>query len=243
MLTLGGCTTARSQQTPNAGQPVLIELFTSEGCSSCPPADALLRDVAAAGRLENVEVIPLGYHVDYWDELGWKDRFSSHAYTRRQAQYAERFALDAPYTPQLVIEGLSQTVGNDRAAIIQRVRDAAKQARAVQFEVVHSSPDTLALQVMGAPGAEVLLAITESDLTTSVGGGENKGTTLRHAAVVRSLESVGKTHDGSLRVVARLHLQPAWNAQKLRAVVFAQRYSQGEVLGATSISLSDTGRP
>jgi hypothetical protein len=246
VLTLAACTNARSQQTAAPGPPVLIELFTSEGCSSCPPADALLRDAAAAGRIENVEVIPLGFHVDYWDELGWKDRFSSHAYTRRQRDYATRFQLEAPYTPELVIDGRGETVGNDRAAIVKRVHEASQRARAVQLEVLHSSSDTLAVQVSGAPGADVLLAITESDLTTSVGGGENKGTTLRHAAVVRVLEYVGKTRDGSLRAVTRLHLQPDWNPHKLRAVVFAQRYGQGEVLGATSIPLADSpvaGRP
>src|SRR6266852_3738631 len=107
-----------------ARKAVVVELFTSEGCSSCPPADALLIKFREQHRYDGVEVIPLGFHVDYWNSLGWQDRFSSAAYSQRQEDYANRMKLDGPYTPQMVVDGDTEFVGNNT----DRARDAIAQA-------------------------------------------------------------------------------------------------------------------
>src|ERR1700740_3008697 len=109
-----------------ARTPVLIELFTSEGCSDCPPADALLEKLDRSQPLRNVEMVVLSEHVDYWDDIGWKDPFSSHEFSIRQSDYAHRFRLDGAYTPQMVVDGDAQFVGSDERRAIQVTENAAK---------------------------------------------------------------------------------------------------------------------
>ena len=105
--------------------PVVVELFTSEGCSSCPPADQLLDRLTAAAADDGAKVVALGEHVDYWDRLGWRDRFSSAAFTSRQELYARRFNLDSAYTPQMVVDGHAEFVGSDSAAARRAIAKAA----------------------------------------------------------------------------------------------------------------------
>ncbi len=109
--------------------PVLVELFTSEGCSSCPPADALLMKLEAGQPIDGVEIIALGEHVDYWDQLGWHDRFSSRQYTQRQNGYGNRFSLQGVYTPQMVVDGTQEFVGNDANRATRAINQAAKSAK------------------------------------------------------------------------------------------------------------------
>ena len=220
----------------SARVPVVVELFTSEGCSSCPPADALLRELEARQPIASVEVIPLGFHVDYWDELGWKDRFSSAAYTHRQEEYAARFGLQSAYTPQVVVDGRVEMVGNDRDRVLEAVarRAAAPRARIEAQRV----GDQLEVRVSGAErGAEVLLALTETDLSTSVGGGENNGRQLRHTGVVRSLRRLGSIQGAVFETRVPLAPQKDWRMANLRAVVFVQQPRNSEIAGAISLKL------
>src|SRR4051812_7037792 len=180
--------------------PIVVELFTSEGCSSCPPADVLLQKLAddEAG----APVIALGEHVDYWDHQGWKDRFSSAALTARQQVYAARFNVDSIYTPQMVVDGRAELVGSDAAAARRAIDRAAAQPHGlVRISLdadgsgTRSSRLAVTIAVAELPavsrgGADLVVAITEDQLWSDVKRGENRGRVLKHAAVVRQLTTI-----------------------------------------------------
>ena len=180
---------------------VVAELFTSEGCSSCPPADALLMRLAHEQFVPGVRVLALGEHVDYWDRLGWRDPFSSPGFSNRQSEYEARvFHSGSVYTPQLVIDGRFQEVGSDVNAVRRAIARAAQDAKAEV--VVTAQPDDaghvrVQVQVSTPPGAvigeraDVIVALTEDQLTSDVQRGENRGRLLKHGAVVRSLTALG----------------------------------------------------
>ena len=228
-----------SEARAPARTPVVVELFTSEGCSDCPPADTLLRALESEQPIPGVEVIPLGFHVDYWNELGWRDRFSMHDFTLRQEMYVERMKLEGPYTPQMVFDGKLQAVGNDtasvRKALMQRAGAGNPKA---SVSVKTAWLGALDVNVQDAPkDADVMVAITEGDLSTKVPAGENRGRELHHAAVVRVLNRVGSTHDGAFSGQIRVPLNKSWHSENLRAVIFVQSRS-GEIAGAASVSLA-----
>jgi len=126
---------ARLSAGPAARRVVVAELFTSEGCSSCPPADALLGHLRQDLAQQGIEVIPLGFHVDYWNSLGWKDRFSSADYSRRQEQYAQTLRVDGPYTPEMVVDGAVEFVGNDSGQAQRSIREAASQPEVATVKI------------------------------------------------------------------------------------------------------------
>jgi hypothetical protein len=235
-------------KTSDPGAPrkaVVVELFTSEGCSSCPPADELLgrlrRDLSA----RNVQVIPLGFHVDYWDGLGWKDRFSSVEFTKRQEQYAQALRVDGPYTPEMVVDGAVEFVGNDAGHAQRSIREAASQPEVATVKISSAAAYQLSVQVKApssAKDAQVVLAITEDNLTTQVGSGENGGRTLHHAAVVRELRQLGQLHEGSFETNIPVKLEKDWKREDLQAVVFVQegatgKIAPGKILGAATLGL------
>ena len=206
--------------------PVVVELFTSEGCSTCPPADRLLIELTGKQPIKGAIVIGIGEHVDYWDHQGWKDPFSDRLFSQRQTVYANAAGSNDIYTPQVIVDGSDAVVGHDRGAVFDAIRRAAgrkKPAIALEW-----SPDTSKLAVTVGKSHEtadatVFLAITEDGLRTSVKRGENAGRTLDHAAVARRLTQVGKTDsDGSFTAVVPLPLAPGWNRHALRIVVFVQ---------------------
>jgi hypothetical protein len=224
---------------------VLVELFTSEGCSSCPPADLLLGSLEK----EQPEVIALSEHVDYWNRLGWADPFSSADFTRRQQRYAQLFRLDGVYTPQMVVDGRVEFVGSDAGRARASIAAAAKAPKAkVSLEVSQTTPAAFRLRIrverLPQPAeAELLLIITESNLQTNVPRGENRGRLLRHTAVVRRLTVLGKVSNEGLLTEADAPLDPSWNRANLRAVVLVQARGQGPVLGAASAILSHAPDP
>jgi hypothetical protein len=175
-------------------RPIVVELFTSEGCSSCPPADALL-----AGLASRPEVLALSFHVDYWDRLGWKDPFSSPEATRRQHRYAELLGLATVYTPQIIVDGKWQAVGSDRGEV-EHALDAARHDGnevPVALAVDHGRAQIKLGQVKFDPGGEgasgaVLLIGFDRRHVTAVARGENGGRTLAHVDVVRSVEEVAQ---------------------------------------------------
>jgi len=227
-------------------QTVVVELFTSEGCSSCPPADRVLlaletsrgpRSVMPAG----VEIIALGEHVDYWDQLGWKDRFSSPLFSARQQDYGKAFRLESVYTPQMVVNGQKEVLGSDSRAVRDAIGKAAKEPHA-EVAISMTSAETVSFRVSKLPPesreADILLAVTENGLVTPVYGGENSGHELRHAAVVRSISSLGRLdpkRPGEYSAVAQLNLRPDWTRSNLKLVVFVQDRTTRRILGAASI--------
>ncbi len=236
---------ARQPQTVSAANgsptPVIVELFTSEGCSSCPPADALLMELDKQP-IAGAEVIALGQHVDYWDRLGWRDRFSSHQFTERQNQYSGYFRIDSIYTPQMVVDGQKEFVGNSKSDAYNAIQRAAKSAKPTSVKLQASGADIVAIDVReSAPSGKqaVFLAITESSLESNVGSGENSGRRLRHTAVVRSLKKLGELHEGEFKSTEKIAFNRDWNRAQLKAVVFVQNEERGQITGAASLSMAN----
>lgn len=216
---------------------VVVELFTSEGCSSCPPADELLARFQGNRSPNGAEIIPLGFHVDYWNHQGWQDRFSTHSYTQRQETYATRFGLGSPYTPQMVVDGRSELVGNDSARAQQIITQAAAQPEAADVQLSWTG-DKLSVHATSHENnsaIEVLLAITEDNLSSNVGAGENNGRVLHHAAVVRDLRRLGQFHEGQFQTELTPKSGKDWKSKDLRAIAFVQYKDGGSILGAASI--------
>jgi hypothetical protein len=222
--------------------PVVVELFTSEGCSSCPSADAVLRQLEADQAVPGVEVIALGQHVDYWNRLGWRDPFSSPQLTDRQRNYAAALGTNT-YTPQAVVNGQVELVGSQRAKLTQAITDAARAPRAA---ITLRRPDAASLAVRigsvptGTRGAEVILVVTESGLATPVKRGENAGRTLQHPSVVRTLQTIGTVAaDGTFAATLPLHLAADWQPAHLRAVVLVQERASRRIIGGAALSLAE----
>ena len=220
--------------------PVIVELFTSEGCSSCPPADTLLSRFEKMTPIPNAQVIALGEHVDYWNHGGWADRFSSSRYSARQSDYSRAFGLDQVYTPQMVVDGRAQFVGSDEDAARAAIARAARLPKA-DVELTRSAgSDTLSVRVGRLPDgvrndpADVVLAITEDGLSSSVGGGENAGRHLDHAAVVRQLTVLGTTSGGAFTAASPVKL----GGRRRHAVVFVQERNSRRIVGAAQTDLN-----
>jgi len=247
LLVLLGAAFFLRPATPASGaanRTVLVELFTSDGCSSCPPADELLAHLRQDLAAKNIQVVPLGFHVDYWNSLGWKDRFSSADFSHRQEQYARRLNLDGPYTPQMVVDGEQEFVGSNAGQAQRAISNAAGRPELATVKLSPVGADQLSIDVKApatAGDAAVLLAITEDNLATKVGSGENNGHTLRHAAVVRELRSLGRLRDGGFQASVPIKLDKDWKREDLRAVVFVQQGDAGKIQGAASVSL--VGQP
>jgi hypothetical protein len=219
----------------------VVELFTSEGCSSCPPADVLLARLDQFQPVAGVTVIPLEEHVDYWDRQGWRDPFSSADFTSRQQHYAGLLHIESPYTPQMVIDGRREFVGNDSQRALNELSQAARDAKTpVSVTVKQKSDDTvsLAVQVNGpASSGDVLLALTETGLASDVSRGENAGRNLRHSAVVRLLSTIGRLKAGeAFSAEPVVKFTKDWKPQNLRVVVFVQERATGRIRGATEVS-------
>ena len=172
-----------------------MELFTSEGCSSCPPADDVLTSLVESG---DRRIYPLAFHVDYWDELGWPDRFASHAYTARQQAYSRALGVRGVYTPQMIVGGTEEFTGSDRgraeAALARALNHPAKVRLSIHSRSASQDAATVDYTVSEVPaGAMLNVAVVERRATTSVRSGENAGKTLRHANVVRGFASVALT--------------------------------------------------
>jgi hypothetical protein len=227
---------------PLPAGPVVVELFTSEGCSSCPPADAWLRELAEGGAIDRVAVIALSEHVDYWNRFGWKDTFSSAAMTARQGHYARALGSQV-YTPQMVVDGEVEFIGSDRQAGTTAIRHAASSKKAAvtaEVAVATAVIDVRATITPGAldrlPDADVFVAITEDGLVSNIAAGENRGRRLTHAAVARYLQKVDRVKNGSLSasISARIPIDPAWSLEKLRVVVLLQSHGAVKIVGAWS---------
>jgi hypothetical protein len=220
-----------------AQQRIVVELFTSEGCSSCPPADALLSQLSKQRNSTSIELILLEEHVEYWNGQGWNDRFSGPTFTQRQYEYEKQFHLASAYTPQVVIDGHVQTSGGNASAIQQRLAEAARVPKSATVALNFVSPDKLQITATDASNAKlrVLLAVTEDNLTTKVSGGENGGRVLKHDAVVRELRSLGTLSNGKFEKTVNVPDKSDWKTDDLRAIVLVQDESDDSIRGAASV--------
>jgi hypothetical protein len=230
--------------------PVIVELFTSEGCSSCPGADRLLARMEQTQPVPGAQVIAIEEHVDYWNQLGWTDPFSSPQYRARQNDYAKAFKASDIYTPQMVVSGQSAFVGNDVSRAYHEIGAAAQNAStSVDLAATPNSRDPdlldLAVQVNNLKSGKwkdsnVYLAVTEHGLTMFVPRGENSGRTLRHSSVVRSFGAIGRINPQGAnggQLVSTLRLPHDWKRENLRAVVFVQERDTYHITGAGVIDL------
>jgi hypothetical protein len=231
---------AAGQESLQRKSCVLVELFTSEGCSSCPPADQVLMSLQNQQPLPGVHIITLGEHVSYWNYLGWQDPFSSDLFSERQHRYAGLFRNSSVYTPQMIIDGHTEFVGSDYRKALSVIGEAAKGPKAEIIVDVHSSANDKCVvkgevkwnSVPEAQNAAVLAAVVEDDLHSSVIWGENSGRILHHNSVVREFIDVRDSVQPSGEFEITTSIKPSWNRQNLRVVVFAQNPTTGQILGA-----------
>ena len=228
--------------------PVLVELFTSEGCSSCPPADALLERLDRSQPVNRAELIVLSEHVDYWNDIGWKDPYSSHEYSERQRAYAAQFGRGSIYTPQMVVDGHFELVGSDERRATQAIENATKVRKTpVSISSSLSDEKTITLHIEAGPlpssitadSASVFLAIADNTDESQVSRGENAGRTLKHVAVLRNLIRIGavdRTAGFSRDMKVDLN---AKNRRNLRIAVIVQEAAAGRVWGAALARLSN----
>jgi hypothetical protein len=224
-----------------AATPVLIELFTSEGCSSCPPADAYVQQVDRSQPIRGVRLIVLSEHVDYWDQDGWKDPYSSAAFTDRQTEYVRALRLSTPYTPQIIIDGTAILKGDP-----EQIKEIYAKAAADPKVDVHIGSVSVEAQPSGVVRAhidvdgasakhsgDIFVAVALDHAESQVLRGENGGKHLTHVAVVREIKKIGKLDKGkNFSQDVELKLKSGVDPKNLRVVAFVQESGPGKVLGA-----------
>lgn len=238
---------ARRASDAVARTPVLIELFTSEGCSDCPPADALLEKLDRTQPVSGAEVVVLSEHVNYWDDGGWRDPYSLQEVTTRQRDYASRFRLDGPYTPQMVVDGNKEFVGSDEHRAAQVIQNESQiQKVSLSLSAIHAEDEsTLVVHVESGPlasakSADILLALADDSDQSNVRHGENAGRNLTHVAVVRTLAKVGTIGPG-VTFSKDLNMSTAnTNHRDLRIIAFIQETGDGRVLGVGAARYSES---
>jgi hypothetical protein len=214
----------------SATAPVVIELFTSQGCSSCPPADALLGELA-----RKPNVVALAYHVDYWDELGWKDRFAIPEATQRQRGYVRRLSRSGAFTPQAVVSGDTSLVGSNRAALTQALA-ADRDALAVKLSKARGAL-VIDLPERWREPMDVHVVSYLDEARTKIGRGENANRTLRYSHIVRSFAKVGAWNGKPQRMTIPLASFPR---DATAVAVLLQRPAQGAIAGAATLSLRES---
>lgn len=239
-VTAGGMAAAADVQKP--ASPVLIELFTAEGCSSCPPADEFLLKLDQSQPVPGAQLIALGEHVDYWDNQGWRDPFSSASLTERQRGYERALGRSEPYTPQFIIDGTAEMRLSDRPRIAQLLTDAAAaQKIPVSIDSLKIEPGTPAfvsgkIAVDGTGEAhkgDVFLGLALDHFESKVLHGENRGQTLSHVAVLLDLVKLGAlTPGGKFNQDFRVPVKAGVDPATLRVVGFVQEPHYGKVIGA-----------
>lgn len=214
--------------------PTVVELYTSQGCSSCPPADALLGKLAKRG-----DIIALSFHVDYWDYIGWKDPFAHASYSKRQRTYARHFSRSFVYTPQMVVHGLTETSGTDEREVHSRIARAAN-APDVTVGLTHGYDGEISVSVSASTQpaqASVWLVLYQSSKKTEVRRGENRGRVIENFNIVKKLAKIGEWKG------QRLNLTVSADKFRERGVdgcaVFLQSEQTGPILGAARIALAD----
>lgn len=214
----------------------VIELFTSEGCSSCPPADELIRKINK--EYEGKEVYILTYHVDYWNKLGWKDPFSSAAYSTKQYKYGQQFKLSSIYTPQVIVNGAVQFVGSDERRLRNELGKKETNNSVTTLKIGEIVIDKKNVKVSFSVNDdnytdEIIISLVQKFATSAVGRGENRGRNLTHVQLVRDQKTVSVS--SSTKMVS-LILPDDFDAKQFEIIGFIQEKSSGKIINATSKS-------
>jgi hypothetical protein len=214
----------------------VVELFTSEGCSSCPPADDLVAKIQKENN--DLPVYILAFHVDYWNNLGWKDSFSSSAFSKRQNQYADWLNLRSVYTPQVIVNGRKEFVGSDEGSLRNAIKAGLQKVSSAQVTLndvqITKQQVNLKYQTEGvATHRSLILAVIQKSATTEVKRGENGGRTLSHVQIVRRLQTIDldKRNDGN----SHFDLPEGLNPENSELIAFLQNNSTGEIITATKV--------
>jgi len=222
-----------------AREPVLVELFTSEGCGNCPQADKQLAFLETQQPIAGADVITLGYHVDYFNDRGWKDEYSSAEYTRRQNLYAMRLGAESIYTPQMIVDGGFQFIGSDAAKANEIIGRAAELEKPDVTATISGRQAEVKITGIGRHlVATAILASAEDGLVSDVKAGSNKGRKLPHISVVRNLRSFGKVPEKATEFTGTVELptDPAWKAENLRYVVYVQEDQSGKIIAVGRVN-------
>jgi hypothetical protein len=238
-LVLAGCAQAHGNDAPAPGGFALLELFTSEGCSSCPPADALLGSLTREAASRDQAVYTLSFHVDYWDDLGWRDPFSRPEASSRQRAYAAALPDQRVYTPELVVNGREAFVGSDQARARGSIREALARKPATSLKIgAHAQGDQLRVEFsLGRPRPEravLNLAIVQAEATSRVTRGENLGSELHHVNVVRAFRSLSADQLASGSTTLPL---PAALGRGARLIAYLQDLPSMAILAASSAAI------
>jgi hypothetical protein len=234
--------TASPDTTP---VPILLELFTSEGCSTCPPADEFIQRMDANQPVNGAQLIVLSEHVDYWNQDGWKDPYSSAQFTERQAGYVHALGLPTPYTPQMIVDGYIVLKGSS-TEVQQTFEKQAKlpkiSVRIASAEVEAPSQLKVKVEAGGAEkhGGTVWVAVALDHAESQVSAGENSGKHLEHVAVVEELRKIGKLDKGKpFTQDVQLKLKPGIDPKNVRIIAFVQEPNEGKILGAASVKIAN----
>jgi hypothetical protein len=215
----------------------VVELFTSEGCSSCPPADQLVAKIQQEDK--DLPVYILAFHVDYWNRLGWKDGFSDNRYSQRQNQYATWLNLQSVYTPQIIVNGRKEFVGSQESTLRSTITADLGQDAPAQLTLTDLRHDKNKIawryQVQNAgQGSTLIIAVVQRPATTDVKAGENSGRTLSHVQIVRDFTSTGIGKGGG---EGSLSLPKEVGAGDEELIAFVQNDSDGRIIAATSAAI------
>jgi len=240
--------TAKAEPLPTQRGPfAVVELFTSEGCSSCPPAERLLNKINGDLGAEDERVFVLAFHVDYWNRLGWTDPFSDPAYSQRQRDYAAAFGNRSIYTPQMIVNGGAEFVGSNAAEAQKQIRQARQPERPAEVGVglaVHHDADAHTLEIdwqLDRPTKRAALhfAVVEDGLTTDVPRGENRGKTLEHDGVVRVFLTL---QNDDTRGLLTLDLPQDLDPQRAAVIAFVQEHKTMNIIGAHRVMFDSATR-
>ncbi len=241
----GIMTAAPASTTIRPRTPVLLELFTSEGCSSCPPADRLLESLDKDQPVSDADLIVLSEHVDYWNHDGWSDPYSAPLFSQRQLEYARQLRLEEVYTPQLVVDGASELVGSNEQAARSAIARATAHGKLLAIELSDAarSDDHVSFHLSipkvkdaNETSAAVFVAVADERDRSQVSRGENAGKALQHVAVVRALKQIGTVGETSSSKEISVAF-PSRQAGHIRIVVFAQDMKSHRVIGVSQAKL------
>ena len=236
-LSFAAFKSSRKAKAINEKGFAVVELFTSEGCSSCPPADELVSKILKEDK--NKEVYILAYHVDYWNHLGWKDPFSNAQYSDRQRHYAQLLRLEGVYTPQIVVNGRTEFVGSNEGNLRNAIRTGLAKAGTDELTLSNANIEgaqlKLQYQTKGGTNRELVIAIVQKAAQTNVKSGENGGHVLSHVNIVRGLNTIGLKQQNGNAVVK---LPQGYNARDYEMIGFLQNTATGEILSVQKIVTS-----